>query len=221
MHYCEILNMVENPKTGKFTRAESLRLRSEIQHVFKQSKVYGKYFTCLYTVSHSCEVVPVDHPRYDKLFGYNRDAYVKVLRRAGVLPEEAHIDAGSSTDIGSSTDTASGTDIASSNGDACSTSYNDTAIAVGILGVSGFRKVGFVVSKKVHRRANVRNHVKRQMRHLYRLNRHNLPLGTKMIVIAHKRAIDAETTFDQMHQDFRHITERIASFTQKGSASSS
>lgn len=177
-------SIVERVKTGDFSRLESLRLRSEIQHVFGQHKIYGKYFTCLYTVSDSCEVVSVGHARYAKLFSYNRDLYVKVLRSRGLYPSDAP--------------------------------YNDTAIAVGVLGVSSFRKVAFVVSKKVHRRANVRNRVKRRMRHLYRLHRHGLPIGTKVVVIAHKRTIDPQVSFAEMHQDFGQIVGRISSLHGKG-----
>ncbi len=85
----------------------------------------------------------------------------------------------------------------------------DNNIIAEIHNLAKFRKVAFVVSKKVHKRANVRNHVKRQMRHLYRLNRNTMPVGTKIVVIAHKRIVDADTNFNDMHRDFAEISERI------------
>lgn len=203
-----IVNIIENIKTGSFTRIERLRLRSEIQHLFKQQRVRGKYFTCCYTITNSTEVVPVEHPRHGKLFGYNRDAYVDVLRNMGAYPEHK----GQPSD-GAASDGAADVDGNVAGG----VVHNNTAITVGVFGVSGFRKVTFVASKKVHKRANVRNRIKRQMRHMYRLNRHNLPAGTKMIIIAHKRIIEEGAAFDQMNKDFGQMVARIATYSKRQS----
>ncbi len=174
------MNTVEHTKTGIFPRVERLRLKSEIQHVFKQNKVYGKYFTCLFTVCHATEVVPTNHPRHDQFFGYNRASYIKTLQNMGLAGTIQN-----------------------------SSAPQDDAIIAELHNVAKFRKVAFVVSKKVHKRANTRNRIKRQMRHIYRLNRATMPVGTKIIIIAHKRIIETHTSFDDMHRDFAEISERI------------
>ena len=69
-------------------------------------------------------------------------------------------------------------------------------------------RLGIVVSKKVHKRANWRNYMKRVIRELFRCNQASW-LHYDIIVRVHKAF--NEDDFQKIKQEFQHLTKHMAS----------
>lgn len=68
------------------------------------------------------------------------------------------------------------------------------------------KKIGIIVSKKVAKKAVIRNRIKRRIREIYRLNREALPEG--WIVVIARRAT-AEANFSSLKRSFLSLSGRI------------
>ena len=68
------------------------------------------------------------------------------------------------------------------------------------------KKIGIIISKKVSKKAVVRNKIRRRIREVYRLNREDMPQGW-MTVIA-KRST-AEADFPSLKKAFLSLHKRI------------
>lgn len=69
-------------------------------------------------------------------------------------------------------------------------------------------KAGFVVSKRVSKRAVVRNQVKRRLREIFRKHREELPKGMHLIIRALPSA--AFASFNELAHDVENVFHRIA-----------
>jgi ribonuclease P protein component len=68
------------------------------------------------------------------------------------------------------------------------------------------KRIGIIVSKKVAKKAVIRNKVRRRIREIYRLNREDMPQG-EMVVIA--RRPTAEANFPSTKKAFLSLIKRI------------
>ena len=68
------------------------------------------------------------------------------------------------------------------------------------------KKIGIIVSKKVAKKAVIRNRVRRRIREIYRLNKEDMPQGWIM-VIARKQT--AEADFPNLKGAFLSLSKRI------------
>ncbi|KAA0259015.1 ribonuclease P protein component [Deferribacter autotrophicus] len=69
------------------------------------------------------------------------------------------------------------------------------------------RKAGFVVSKKISKKAVVRNKVKRRLREIFRLNKYSLPDNVHLVIIA-KRGVE-KANFSELENDVKQIFQEI------------
>lgn len=70
---------------------------------------------------------------------------------------------------------------------------------------NGLSKFGFIVSKKIDKRATVRNEVKRKLKKVVRENLDNIVDGT-FLLIAKEKSIDEEK--DKLSEVFRDILKK-------------
>lgn len=70
------------------------------------------------------------------------------------------------------------------------------------------RKAGFVVSKKVSKKAVLRNKLKRQLREIYRINKHILPENISIVTIAKPEIIEAD--YNEICKDYLKLLEKIS-----------
>ena len=69
------------------------------------------------------------------------------------------------------------------------------------------RKAGFIVSKKVSKKAVVRNKIKRRLREIYRINKHCIRKNVHVVLIAKKDA--ANVGFRDFEDDVKKLFEKI------------
>ncbi|MGA1846114.1 ribonuclease P protein component [Deferribacter abyssi] len=69
------------------------------------------------------------------------------------------------------------------------------------------RKVGFIVSKKISKKAVIRNKVKRRLREIFRLNKYILPNKVHLVVIA-KQGVE-KVNFSELEYDVKQIFQKI------------
>jgi ribonuclease P protein component len=72
------------------------------------------------------------------------------------------------------------------------------------------RKAGFVVSKKVSKKAVIRNRAKRRLREIYRTNKHCLPENISVVFTAKPEIIMAN--YNEIKEDILKLFEKIANF---------
>ena len=72
------------------------------------------------------------------------------------------------------------------------------------------RKVGFVVSKKVSKKAVIRNKIKRRLREIYRTNKYFLHENISIIFTAKPEIIMAN--YNEIKEDVLNLFEKIANF---------
>lgn len=70
------------------------------------------------------------------------------------------------------------------------------------------RKAGFVVSKRVSKKAVLRNKLKRQLREIYRINKHILPENISIVTIAKPEIIGAD--YNEICKDYLGLLEKIS-----------
>ncbi|MBC7196929.1 MAG: ribonuclease P protein component [Deferribacterales bacterium] len=70
------------------------------------------------------------------------------------------------------------------------------------------RKAGFVVSKKVSKKAVIRNRLKRQLREIYRINKHILPENVSIITIAKPDILKAD--YNEIREDYLELLKKIS-----------
>ncbi|MDI6752157.1 MAG: ribonuclease P protein component [bacterium] len=68
------------------------------------------------------------------------------------------------------------------------------------------KRIGIIVSKKVSKKAVIRNRVRRRIREIYRLNKEDMPQGWIM-VIARKEITEAD--FPNLKRAFLSLSKRI------------
>lgn len=93
-----------------------------------------------------------------------------------------------------------------SNGRWLNSKYVDICYAFGQS-----RKAGFIVSKKISKKAVIRNKVKRRLREIYRLNKHSLPDSLQLIIVA-KKGVDKLKYSDlenEIKTLFNYISDKI------------
>ncbi len=66
-------------------------------------------------------------------------------------------------------------------------------------------RVGITVSKKLGK-AHVRNHVRRRLREVYRLNEERFQSGWDIVVVARSKAVDA--SFDQLTRSYLTLSQK-------------
>lgn len=80
----------------------------------------------------------------------------------------------------------------------------------------GPRRAGFTVSRQV-RRAVRRNRARRRVREAYRVNRHVLPSGIHLVIVARPRA--GIGPYAEIVEDMRYALGSVALRVQKGAES--
>jgi len=73
------------------------------------------------------------------------------------------------------------------------------------------RKAGFVVSKRVSKKAVVRNKIKRRLREIYRLNRFSLPENIFLITVAKPEIVKAD--YNEIRDDLLEAFKKISNRT--------
>lgn len=75
-------------------------------------------------------------------------------------------------------------------------------------------RLGIIVSKKVSKKAVVRNRIKRRIREAYRLNESRFRTGYDMIIIAKKRC--AEDSYQDLSRSLNHLFYKTQMEVKKG-----
>ncbi|MGA1862164.1 ribonuclease P protein component [Deferribacter thermophilus] len=70
------------------------------------------------------------------------------------------------------------------------------------------RKVGFIVSKKISKKAVIRNKVKRRLREIFRLNKYDLPDTVNLIIVA-KKGVE-KVSFSDLEDEVRKLFKKIS-----------
>ena len=70
---------------------------------------------------------------------------------------------------------------------------------------TGQNRVGITVSKKLGK-AHIRNHVRRRLREIYRLNEEKFQPGWDIVVVARSRSVDAG--FDKLTKAYLTLAEK-------------
>ena len=76
----------------------------------------------------------------------------------------------------------------------------------------GANRVGITVSKKLGK-AHIRNHVRRRIREVYRLNEEMFQPGWDIVVVARTKAVDAP--FDKLTKSFLSLARKMGTLREE------